>query len=59
MELIRREHTHFHPSGRAIPSELDKKTFAEISKLGKISLMTIIGKSEVGNWVIDGEEKYE
>lgn len=50
---------HTHPSGRAIPSELDKKTFAEISKLGKISLMTIIGKSEVGNWVIDGEEKYE
>ena len=50
---------HTHPYGRAIPSELDKKTFSEFSKLGKIYLMTILGKSEVGNWVINGEEKYE
>lgn len=50
---------HTHPCGRAIPSELDKKTFAEFGKLGKIYLMTILGKSEVGNWVINGEEKYE
>ena len=50
---------HTHPNGRAIPSELDRKAFAEFSKLGRTYLMTIFGKGEVGNWVIHGEEKYE
>ena len=43
---------HTHPNGRAVPSELDKRTFAEFSKLGKTYLMTILGKGEEGNWIV-------
>ena len=50
---------HTHPNGRAVPSELDKRTFAEFSKLGKTYLMTILGKGEEGNWIAHGEETYE
>ena len=49
MELIRREHTHFHPSASTYPSQTDDDTFNDIRKLSKMMNLNFLDSIIVGD----------
>lgn len=49
MELIRREHTHFHPGGNVYPSQTDNDAFYDIRKLSKIMNLDFLDSIIIGN----------
>ena len=52
MELIRREHTHFHPTGDVSPSKNDINTTKEVMEAGKLM------KIELCDHIIVGTDGY-
>lgn len=53
MELIRREHTHFHPSKDTFPSESDVSTTKKLVEAGKL-----IGIPVMDHIIIGGKDFY-
>ena len=52
MELIRREHTHFHPSGSVIPSMDDVQMTARMIEIGNL-----VGIPVVDHIIVGGDTK--
>ncbi len=49
VELIRWEHTHFHPSGDATPSEMDVITYKKMKQASEIMGVSLKDNLIVGN----------
>lgn len=49
MELIRREHTHFHPSGDSHPSITDIETTEKIKQAGKLMGINLLDHIIIGD----------
>lgn len=49
MELIRREHTHFHPSGDCTPSKADIELTDRLYKGGKLLNIQLVDHVIVSN----------